>query len=353
MECRSDEFMNSGAYSWLWWMAERGGSNQLPDTFEELIAVLNVRRFSNLAKGIHRENGKIKTRFNYEVGHRYPSSKGGKLVAENLVVLPRSVNRTLGNEHGEGLEYFKSASTEYKDKHAFDRAFTQKFKEYSLQLSKYVSAESEDDFTGREAKSPEDVLILEMERLGIEAKGTSINVNEWDVVESKFAELCGGLETIETRNDYDQQEQMVKEFFERQDVVMSEMSKEAQNAIHQPRERSLGDVLKQAEANVKAEQELRQQAEQEQYESRVGRITGRLSALPDDMMPSLSALNNLHWDRYGFWIGGGYSTEPKYEKWHYKIIQLTADALGMDASNWSNGRLIAEMWEQDTIALEY
>lgn len=177
-------------------MAQRTSPEAMPKSTKELVDVLEVRRFANSAKGIYRFNGELGSSYSYHVGHRYPASKGGLLLADNLVVMPAWINWKLGDEHGRGLEEYRiDSSNKFNSLKAF-KVFCSKYD--VNQLKSYVNGSSTNDFE-REGMDVGNVLERELERLGESPEGTQLQVRDYLVTASKFAELCGGLVEFERK----------------------------------------------------------------------------------------------------------------------------------------------------------
>ncbi|GEA50047.1 hypothetical protein VIN01S_08510 [Vibrio inusitatus NBRC 102082] len=251
-------------------MAQRTSPEAMPESTEELVEVLEVRRFANRAKGMYRFNGELGSSYNYHVGHRYPASKGGMLVAENLVVMPAWINWKLGDEHGLGLEEYKLVSANNFNSL---RGFKEFCSRYDMsQLKSYVNGSTINDFE-RDGLDADSVLEREVERLGECPEGTLLNVKDYLVTASKFAELCGGLTQFEDKAELEDMNCMylkymedlevemfskenassteslslsvdqVIEIYERRDVIERLMELEAQEQLGTPEALQLADEL--------------------------------------------------------------------------------------------------------------
>ncbi|MFD2165369.1 hypothetical protein ACFSJY_03755 [Thalassotalea euphylliae] len=327
--------MESTYFEWLWSMAKRGGTNQLPETIEDLIAVLEVKRFANLAMGWYFDGEDFQKTYKYEVGHRYPCSKGGALTADNLVVMPWNVNRSLGNNHGDGLEHFKKTSKEYTDKNAFRQAFIQRFKDDMTQLSKYklneVPTEPQTDACW--AIDAERVLERECERLGVEPKATDFIVSKFDKVESKFADICGGLETLERVSDYASEQEQIINFYKRQDNIMNTMTKEAAMASRMDNiESELTERTTEELSAAVMDEKVRQKQLNETIEI--------LLSFPIDHKPSLDNKHPSQLDSMGYTDTSSVSAAVgKYPDYFYDNVRAAVDVTGMTTADWNNEAL--------------
>lgn len=216
-DCRTNDFFQSTCFDWLWSMAQRTSPEAMPKSTEELVDVLEVRRFANSAKGIYRFNGELGSSYSYHVGHRYPASKGGLLLADNLVVMPAWINWKLGDEHGSGLEEYRiDSSNKFNSLKAF-KVFCSKYD--MNQLKSYVNGSSTNDFE-REGMDVGNVLERELERLGESPEGTKLQVRDYLVTASKFAELCGGLVEFERKAELEDMDCMYMRYMEDLEVEM-------------------------------------------------------------------------------------------------------------------------------------
>ncbi|QBY04695.1 hypothetical protein E2K93_09960 [Thalassotalea sp. HSM 43] len=324
-ECRIDGFVSSPNFQWLWWQAERGGYNQLPETFEELVAVLEVKRRANRYSGFKLVNGELTSDYNYEVGHRYPCSKGGALIAENLIVLPWAVNRALGDKHGYGLEHLAKPTKPFKDIKEFRRVFLKRFKSNLVELKKYSINQQLDDFdvSGWNAEM---MLAEEMEKLNIKTvKGTEYLVSDKHRIESKFAELCGGLETIERVKDYATQEYNIMEHYKQQEQLMEQ---------HEIRE-AMATI---ESGNYEMEEVIATEKEKKTEREQVVEI---LKRFPDDFKPSTDnehASNSHTFTRKYYRL-----IKQKYPDYFYKWVAQAQGALGLSTPNWSNRLVIGHL----------
>ncbi|WP_133151520.1 hypothetical protein [Vibrio breoganii] len=203
-------------------MAQRTGLEAMPKTTEELIEVLEVRKFANSAKGLYRLEGKIGSRYNYHVGHRYPASKGGALIAENLVVMPAWVNWKLGDEHGKGLEELDGFKVESTIRFNSLQGFKKFCLKYDMgELKAFVNSHtgSTEDFE-REGLVGSEVLKRESERLRERPMGTNLQVRDYLATGSKFAELCGGLVEFEKKAGLEDEHCMYLKYLEELEVEM-------------------------------------------------------------------------------------------------------------------------------------
>ncbi|WP_454441793.1 hypothetical protein [Vibrio bathopelagicus] len=198
-------------------MAQRTSPEAMPEGTEELIEVLEVRRFANSAKGMYRINGEIGSSYSYHVGHRYPASKGGALIAENLVVMPAWVNWKLGDNHGHSLEALKIDSSNRFSSLSSFKEFCAKYD--MAELKRFVSASSSNDFE-REGLDASKVLQLEAERLEEQPVGSQLQVRDYLVTASKFAELCGGLSEFEKKAGLEDMDCLYFKYMEELEVEM-------------------------------------------------------------------------------------------------------------------------------------
>ncbi|MEZ8618261.1 hypothetical protein AB6D33_20635 [Vibrio splendidus] len=103
-ECKQQQFFKSTHWIWLESAAYKYGVQCWPDDTDSLVELLELRQAQKKASGWFRANGELDCTFKYELAHRYPASKGGKLIADNLVIMPMKLNRKMGDRHGAGLE---------------------------------------------------------------------------------------------------------------------------------------------------------------------------------------------------------------------------------------------------------
>ncbi|MCK8071587.1 hypothetical protein [Vibrio sp. 1CM23M] len=219
-QCKQDGFFGGSYFRWLWDMAKRSDKQAMPSCTDELIKVFEVRKFAIKARGYYRENQSIGTKYNYHIGHRYPASKGGKLIAENLVVMPALVNLTLRDKHGDGLESYRVERTE-------GHWTLDEFKDYVAsfdieRLQAYIGGSEATNINDFETNglAMGEVLQIEAERLGEEPKGTDLLVSSYYQKLSKFSQLANGLEQLETLMGFDDIHQQLLNYRKQQDGIM-------------------------------------------------------------------------------------------------------------------------------------
>lgn len=216
-DCRENQFFQSNAFRWFWDNAKRSYVEAMPESTSELIALLEVRKTAMKAKGMCRFEGELSSTYNYQIGHRYPASKGGKMVAENMVIMPAIVNLKLGNRHGAELEYLGCIyKSQFKDLVEF-KNFCDK---YDMdELKGFVSGSSDNDFE-TQGMDVDELLKLECERLQEQPKGTAYLVDERLRVASQFAQLCGGLRELEEQLQFEDKHIEAMQWLEEQDKMM-------------------------------------------------------------------------------------------------------------------------------------
>lgn len=211
-ECRSNEWFGSKAERWLYSQVERAGIEVLPQTTRDLIDVFEIRKLSIKAS--------IRNNIKYEVGHRYPAKKGGKLIATNLIVIPKFVNTKIGENHGDGLERFK---VEKLTKILFSefRIFVQSTYDMA-ELAKYKDSE----YTGDQLSiglSINKVRNMEFQRLGLQTSEYEPTLDENENIALDFASACNGEKAF--WDNFGKEASKARErLYRKQDEIMSECS---------------------------------------------------------------------------------------------------------------------------------
>lgn len=94
-------FFGSSAGDWFAKRAIEHCTNSIPPNTDELIRLVNLYKTATKAKGYSYESGEFKTLYDYELCHKDPC-KGdgytGALVADNLIISLKSINRKMGNK---------------------------------------------------------------------------------------------------------------------------------------------------------------------------------------------------------------------------------------------------------------
>ncbi|MFA0145361.1 hypothetical protein AB4452_04665 [Vibrio lentus] len=162
--CKHQQFFKSKHWIWLESAAYKYGVQCWPDTTEDLVELLELRQRQTRYSGWYRVDGELKCSYEYELAHRYPASKGGKLIADNLVIMPAILNRKMGSNHGLGLELYKSEKIRKLAKKELRREFLRRYEMDKLEGFAKTANDTGSDFfsNGTDAFS---AINYECERL--------------------------------------------------------------------------------------------------------------------------------------------------------------------------------------------
>lgn len=189
--CKQDGFFKTKHWVWLESAALKYGVSCWPEETSGLVTLLKLRQQQMLCQGLSRRAGVLWSRYQYELGHRYPASLGGKLVAENLVIIPMIINRKMGERHGKGLELFKVDNPVRVSRKEIRRVFISRYSMSELEdFAKLKDTGSDFSMDGVGAA---ETLKIECNRLGIEFNATSDKENEVEIMKvvDKYIEVCG------------------------------------------------------------------------------------------------------------------------------------------------------------------
>ncbi|WP_286297991.1 hypothetical protein [Vibrio apostichopi] len=218
-ECRSNEWFGSKAERWLYSQVERAGIEVLPDTTDELEEVLELRKACHKACGYKSDGLNWSQAYTYKLGHRFPASKGGKLVADNLVIMPSWVNQKIGDNHGEGLEAFKVEGKNVLSYSDF-RLWTMEKYEIPRLTSFKDTTPSDYEFSNSGLSSAR-VLSDELQRLNLIKPDRSNLLSEHENEALIFSGICNGEEAFWQHYGNGVVESLLDER-KRQDKIMSQ-----------------------------------------------------------------------------------------------------------------------------------
>lgn len=189
-DCKAQRFFRSAHYKWLANAAIKYGVQCLPDTTAELVELLELRVKERSYSGWSRYDGEMTREYDYHLAHRYPASKGGKLIADNLVIMPAMINRTMGNSHGVGLERFCTGIVEKMTRNELRREFMRRYDLRKLERFASKATDNGSDFStdGMDAMA---VINDECRRLcfSIPVKD-GVFIGEYEGMIKKYDEIC-------------------------------------------------------------------------------------------------------------------------------------------------------------------
>ncbi|MCY9865174.1 hypothetical protein OTK49_21885 [Vibrio coralliirubri] len=318
--CKANEWYESRAERWLYSQVERAGIEILPRTTEELIEVLELRKLSIKAS--------MGQKVRYQIGHRYPSSKGGRLVPSNLIILPKFVNTKIGDEHGEGLEHFIVEGKTVVPISEF-RLFVQDIYDIS-KLARYKDS----DFNG-DIQSPgismENMMCMEYERLELKPISLEYYLDSEENIALAFASACNGEDAFWKNYGCNAVESKV-EMFKAQDKIMAEFSLDY-SPVEQVHELEVSDY----EYSIKV---ITHACDLDDRSVTAG--NGRYFL-------SLDANHSSHFDNYEHRRTG--IQRPMHPNSFYKIVKGILERLDMTISNL-NYRAVLAVMEADKLLLE-
>lgn len=211
--CKTNEWHESRAERWLYSQVERAGIEILPRTTEELIEVLELRKLCIKAS--------MGQKLEYQIGHRYPSSKGGRLVTSNLIILPKFVNTKIGDEHGEGLEHFIVEGKTLVPISEF-RLFIMENYDIS-KLAQYKDSDFNGDIHLSSGISMEDMMSMEYQRLKLPQIPFEHYLDSEENIALAFASACNGEDAF-WKNYGSNAVESKLEMYKAQDKIMAEFS---------------------------------------------------------------------------------------------------------------------------------
>jgi hypothetical protein len=174
-------FFSSSAGDWFTKRAIEHCTNSIPQNTDGLIELINLYKRASSAKGWSYNDGKWSTEYDYEICHKDPR-KGedftGALVAGNLFIGLKSINRAMGNhlpltnfgyrikEQGEPIPS-SNARTIIKGLYSLDKVV-------DVCKLKRKSKSTPKDFQAYSSLPPEDLFVEILDGYGFNVDGYSI-----------------------------------------------------------------------------------------------------------------------------------------------------------------------------------
>lgn len=178
---KASVFFGSSAGDWFTKRAIEHCTNSIPQDTQGLIELIMLYKRASSAKGPSYTDGKWSTRYDYEICHKDPR-KGidytGALVAGNLLISLKSVNRVMGNhepitnygyrikERGESITS-GNARTVISGLYELDKVVD------GCKLTR-KSTKIPSDFTDRSSTPPECMFIEALRRYGFDVENYTI-----------------------------------------------------------------------------------------------------------------------------------------------------------------------------------
>ncbi|WP_133153892.1 hypothetical protein, partial [Vibrio sp. 10N.261.55.A7] len=165
-DCKGNQFFKTKHWIWLESQAIKYGVQCWPDDTEGMEALLELRQMQTRCKGVSRRSGFVWAKYNYELAHRYPASKGGQLIPDNLVLMPSKWNKTMSNRHGHGLDCFRVDLVNKLPRAKLKQEFKRRYDLLTLERFVTKTKDNGADFDN-EGVDVVSVLTSECKRLGI------------------------------------------------------------------------------------------------------------------------------------------------------------------------------------------
>ncbi|UPR26284.1 hypothetical protein ITG08_05920 [Vibrio cyclitrophicus] len=202
--------MESAAYKY--------GVQCWPDTTGELVDLLKLRQQQSKCAGWYRIDGELNCTYSYELAHRFPASHGGRLVAENLVIMPAVLNRKMGSRHGLGLECYQANEVKMLPKKELRREFLRRYDVASLEG--FAKANDTGSDFSTDGIGVFEVVRNECKRLCFTYETNNEIMEDFTMTVNKYNEICSNekasLMTLDVSDalammDTEKQSQMVRE----------------------------------------------------------------------------------------------------------------------------------------------
>ncbi len=218
-DCKSEQFFKTKYWVWLESSAYKYGVQCWPDTTDELVDLLKLRQRQSKWAGWYRIDGELSCSYGYELAHRFPASKGGKLVADNLVIMPTVLNRKMGSHHGLGLECYQTNQVKKLPKKELRREFFRRYEIKKLEGFAKAANDTGSDFY-IDGMDVFEVVKKECERLCFTYEPKNEVMEDFTMTVNKYNEICSNekpsLMTLDVSDalammDSEKQSQMVRE----------------------------------------------------------------------------------------------------------------------------------------------
>ncbi|CCN33410.1 hypothetical protein VIBNISO65_970034 [Vibrio nigripulchritudo SO65] len=191
-ECKQQQFFKSKHWVWLESAAMKYGIQCLPDDTNELIKLLELRKKQTRWSGWYRKDSELDCTYKYELAHRYPACDGGKLIADNLVIMPMILNRKMGKRHGQGLLCYRTDKIEKVTRKELRREFLKKYEISKLEGFANPANDKGSDFE-TDGMDVMGVMTHEAERLGFVYTPLEEMdfIQEYSIMTKQYDAICG------------------------------------------------------------------------------------------------------------------------------------------------------------------